>query len=97
MASIRNSFPMDGSAILIEDMAKGERKAANVVINRANLLLTALSTLIASVIVNLNRMVKPNLHGLTNQPYIARLRTLGTLGDFKFNLAAPSPDKPRNV
>jgi hypothetical protein len=49
MASIRNSFPIEGSAILTEDIAKGERKAANVVINKANLLLTALSTLIASV------------------------------------------------
>ena len=67
MASIRNSFPMDGSAILIEDMAKGERKAANVVINKANLLLTALSALIASVIVNLDKMVKSKLSQL-NQP-----------------------------
>lgn len=52
-ASIRNSFPIEGSAMLTEDMAKGDRKAASVVINKANLLLTALSTFIASVMVSL--------------------------------------------
>jgi hypothetical protein len=67
MASIRNSFPIDGSATLIEDMAKGERKAPNVVINRANLLLAALSTLMASVIVILDKMTKSKLSHL-NQP-----------------------------
>jgi hypothetical protein len=63
MASIRNSFPMEGSAILIEETAKGETKAANVVINKANLLLAALSTLIASVIVN-----QPPLHCQPGDP-----------------------------
>ena len=41
IASIRNSFPIEGSAILTEDMAKGLRKAANVVTNRADLLIEA--------------------------------------------------------
>jgi len=46
---------MEGRAILTEDTPKGERKAANVVTSRTIFLVPALSTLIASVIVTLNR------------------------------------------
>jgi len=55
MASNRNSFWMEGRAILTEDTPKGERKAANVVTSRTIFLVPALSTLIAFVIVTLNR------------------------------------------
>jgi hypothetical protein len=55
MASIRNSFSIEGRAILTEDIPKGERKAANVVTSRTNLLVPALSTLVASVIVTLDK------------------------------------------
>ena len=44
MASIRNSFPMEGRAILTEDIPKGERKAANVVTSKTTFLVPALST-----------------------------------------------------
>jgi hypothetical protein len=57
IASIRNSFPMEGSAILTEDKPKGLRKAANVVTNKADLLVTASSTLLVTAIVNLNNEV----------------------------------------
>jgi hypothetical protein len=55
MASIRNSFSIEGRAILTEDIPKGERKAANVVTSRTNLLIPALSTLVASVILTLDK------------------------------------------
>ena len=41
MASIEKAFPMEGSAIFTEDIPKGVRKEANVVMNRAGLLFTA--------------------------------------------------------
>jgi hypothetical protein len=37
MASIEKAFPMEGSAIFTEDMPKGLRKEANVVMNKAGL------------------------------------------------------------
>jgi hypothetical protein len=46
---------MEGRAILTEDIPKGERKAANVVTSRTNLLVTALLTLVASVILTLDK------------------------------------------
>jgi len=41
MASIEKACPMEGSAILTEDIPKGLRKEANVVMNRAGLLFVA--------------------------------------------------------
>jgi hypothetical protein len=41
MASIEKAFPIEGSAIFTEDIPKGVRKEANVVMNKAGLLLTA--------------------------------------------------------
>jgi hypothetical protein len=41
MASIEKAFPIEGSAIFTEDIPKGVRKEANVVMNRAGLLFTA--------------------------------------------------------
>jgi hypothetical protein len=55
IASMRNSFPIEGSAILTEEIPKVVRKAANVVTNKTNLLVTAVSALVASVIVFLIR------------------------------------------
>ena len=55
MASIRNSRPIAGSEIFTEDMLKGIRKAANVVTSKTNLLVTALSILIVSIIVTLDK------------------------------------------
>jgi hypothetical protein len=55
MASIRNSCPIEGSAILTEDILKGERKAANVVISRTNLLVPASSIRMASIMINLDK------------------------------------------
>jgi hypothetical protein len=52
MASIRNSFSMEGRAILTEDIPKGERKEAIVVTSKTIFLVPALSTLIASIIVD---------------------------------------------
>ena len=51
MASIEKAFPIEGSAILTEDIPKGVRKEAKVVMNKAGLLFTAWSTVAASVIV----------------------------------------------
>jgi hypothetical protein len=51
MASIRNSLPIEGSAILTEDIPKGTKKAANVVTNKANLLVSAVSILMISILV----------------------------------------------
>jgi hypothetical protein len=45
---------MEGSAILIEDIIKGERKAASVVTGKANLLATASSILTGSFMMNLD-------------------------------------------
>lgn len=44
MASIEKAFPMEGSAIFTEEIPKGVRKEAKVVINKAGLLFTAGST-----------------------------------------------------
>jgi hypothetical protein len=52
---MRNSFPIEGSAILTDDIIKGERKAANVVTGKANLLVTASLMLMGSVMMNLNK------------------------------------------
>jgi hypothetical protein len=41
MASIGNSFSIEGRAILTEDIPKGERKAANVVTSKTNLFVPA--------------------------------------------------------
>jgi hypothetical protein len=41
MASIENASPIEGSAIFTEDIPKGVRKEAKVVMNKAGLLLTA--------------------------------------------------------
>jgi len=41
MASIEKVFPMEGSAIFTEDIPKGVRKEANVVMSRAGLRFTA--------------------------------------------------------
>jgi hypothetical protein len=50
MASIENSFPIEGSAILTEETPKGGRKAANVVIAKANRLLVALLFIVSIVV-----------------------------------------------
>jgi hypothetical protein len=60
MASIRNSCPMEGRAILTEDIPKGERKAANAVTNKTNLLVPASSSLMASIVVNISPHFKPS-------------------------------------
>ena len=39
MASMENSFPMDGSAILTDDPSKGTTKAVNVATNKVILLI----------------------------------------------------------
>jgi hypothetical protein len=41
MASIEKSFPIEGSAIFTEDIPKGVRKEAKVVITKAGLLFAA--------------------------------------------------------
>ena len=50
MASIRNSFWMEGRAILTEDIPKGEMKEAIVVTSKTTFLVPSLSAHIASVI-----------------------------------------------
>ena len=51
MASMENASPIEGSAIFTEDIPKGVRKEAKVVINKAGLLLAAWSIVAASVII----------------------------------------------
>ena len=51
MASIEKAFPIEGRAIFTEDIPKGVRKEANVVMNRAGLLLAARSPSVAFVMV----------------------------------------------
>jgi hypothetical protein len=51
IASIEKTFPMEGSAIFTEDIPKGARKEANVVMNKAGLLLAARSPSVAFVMV----------------------------------------------
>jgi hypothetical protein len=48
MASIENSLPIEGSAILTDDPSKGARKAANVTTNKVILLINLLSIHAAS-------------------------------------------------
>jgi hypothetical protein len=55
MASIRNSFAMEGRAILTEDIPKVEKKAAIVVTSKTTFLFSALSALIAPVMVTLDK------------------------------------------
>jgi hypothetical protein len=50
MASIEKAFPMEGSAIFTEDIPKGVRKEASVVINKAGPLLAVRSPSVAFVI-----------------------------------------------
>jgi hypothetical protein len=50
MASMENAFPIEGSAIFTEEIPKGVRKEAMVVMIKAGLLLTAGSTSVTVVI-----------------------------------------------
>jgi len=52
---MRNSRPMAGSEIFTEDILKGPRKEVNVVIIKTNLLVRALSILVVSIIVTLDK------------------------------------------
>ncbi|MEM3451132.1 MAG: hypothetical protein QW830_01835 [Nitrososphaerales archaeon] len=47
IASVANSFPIRGRAILIEDIMKGARKEAKVVTSNPTLLFTVLCIMIA--------------------------------------------------
>jgi hypothetical protein len=58
MASIEKAFPMEGSAIFTEEIPKGVRKEARVVMNKAGLLFTAGSTSVAFVMVCLIQVTK---------------------------------------
>jgi hypothetical protein len=51
MASIEKVIPIEGRAIFTEDIPKGVRKEANVVMNRAGLLFLAGWTSVAFVMV----------------------------------------------
>jgi hypothetical protein len=60
MAFIPNSFPMVGSAILTEDTPKGCKNAPNVVTIKTIFFSTALSVLMASILIQLKEGVSPN-------------------------------------
>ena len=58
MASMEKAFPIEGSAIFTEEIPKGVRKEARVVMNKAGLLFTAGSTSVAFVMVCLIQVTK---------------------------------------
>jgi hypothetical protein len=58
MASMENVFPIEGRAIFTEDIPKGVRKEAKVVMNKAGLLFMAGSTSVAFVMVCLIEVTK---------------------------------------
>jgi len=76
MAFIANSLPIKGSAMLIEELIKVQRKKAKVIASKADLLFTALFMF--------HRQLRDSLYlieDLGNQDVIDRSKISGSIGD----------------